>query len=364
MTQDFFVTLRKTNQLEDQITLYFTPTGHALSNFWMETMQDNFLSENNKSNSKRLNKSFCFHAWQAEWDQPNYSRNLDVLSELLNTAIGKVNYYYNPFGYPHIDIHYSKENLQDLDWYRNAMNELHHHFELLIGQVGNTSDWYYKPKHPESRYYVQELNNLLHEIEATVNNILQGNGEKCILLNYNGPREDGTYAPEPVRYELQAEHYDCFEDTQHQWGMITAYYSQLGKQHIEVYIDGDDVIHDENISGIQYMLGECILNFGKRSPHEFPGVRLTKKYTKWLIDNGIDPNDKTLALGLGVLAKLDPTKNTHLGSTWKEIDATIHNYDDVYELGFVDENRDITISKCYDYTWKDFHNKLIESYKS
>jgi hypothetical protein len=241
------------------------------------------------------------------------------------------------------------------------MNELHHHFENLIGQVGNTSRWFFKPKRQIACWHVQQLNELLHEIESTVNSIKLGNGEKSIFLNYSGSRFSGDFDPEPIRYELTDEHYECFEDTKHKWGMLTAYYSQLGKQHIEVFTDGDNCISNENISGIQYMIGESILSLGKRPPDEFPGVRITDEFKNWLISNGFSPDDSKLALGLGVLAQIFPEDNTHIGATWNEIDFKLHSMNDVYKLGFVDENNNVECQAVYDYTWNDYRNSIINS---
>lgn len=358
MTHKFYIIFRNTQTLEE-ITIYLTPTNHALSKLWQQTMRSNFLDD---PNSKPLNKTFCFHAWQDTWEQPEYSRNLRVVCDELNHAISKVNFYYGQHGYPHISLAFNPELLQDVSWYRTAMNELHHHFELLIGQVDNTSEWYYKPNNMAACYYVQQLNSLLHEIEAIVNNITLGNGQSAVLINYAGPRLDGSYDPEPVRYDLEDKHYECFEDVQHQWGMLVAYYSQLGKQHIEVYIDGDTNIHDENISGIQYMLGECILQLGDSDPTLPSQPRITPDYRHWLIDNGFDPDDKRLALGLGVLAQIHVDDNLHIGNDWNTIDTKIKSMDDVCELGFIDSNGETISSARYDYTWKEFQEKIIKVY--
>lgn len=356
----FFISLRNL-ETQKMFTVYLRPTQHALSKFWQQTIKSNFLKN---PQSKPLNKNFCFHAWQTQWVQPSYSRNLSTLCDMLNESIQQVNYYYGSHGYQYIDLVFSIDSLQDNVWYRSAMNQLHHHFETLIGQVGNTSDWYHKPGVQIACWHVQQLNALLHEIEATVNNIQCGNGEKCILINYSGPHMDGSYDPEPVRYNLEAPHYDCFQDTQHSWGMLTAYYSQLGKQHIEVFVDNDQDIAPENISGIQYMLGECILTLGSRSPDSPHLPRMTQEFRQWLVDNNYDPEDKKLALGLGVLANIHPEDNRHLGNTWQEIDQAIHQMDDVYRVGFIDADGCIICDGVYDYSWQEYRSTTINNMMS
>lgn len=359
MSEKFFITLRDAERPEKgHIKLYMTPTGHALSQFWMNTLKENFLNPNNISQSKGINKMFCFQGWQKSWDDVEYTRNLKVQCDELNVAIAEVNRHYGPYGYPHIDAVVTEEKVRGPE-FRDLMNELHHHFELLIGQVGNTSEWYNKPGTDLSRYYVTQLNFLVHEIEATVKFLRDGLGGKCVYVNYNGPRPTGSYEPKGRLLPLADEHYECFVDQFPQWGMLTAYYSQLGKQHIEVFNDHDDCIHDENITGIQWMMGESILCLVHNDPGSVPIKRIRGEYRDWLVANGFDPEDKKLALGIGVLAKLEIDDNKHLGNDWLEMDAKISEYDDIYEVGFCDENLNTTVSQVYDYTWKSRQQEVV-----
>lgn len=348
MQEKFYIVFRnsKTNNTH---TLYLTPTGHALSKFWMDTLKSNFIGPHNASNSRPLNKQYMFYGWVNDWNDDSHSRNLRTVCEELNTAIAKVNFYYIPHDYPKIELAFNPEKLQDGNWYREAMNELHHHFEVLIGQVGNTSEWYYKPESQVATYYVQQLNSLLHEIESIVNNINTSNDESGVLLNYTIPHPNGSWDPQPIRYDLTQEHYDCFTDIKHKWGLLVAYYSQLGKQHIEVYADGDDVIGEDNISGIQYMLGESILSLTDNT-EDLP--RLTPEYKAWLTDNGFDYTDPTLALGLGVLATVDGEREEH--------DPILKQMDDIVELGFCIGTYK-TAYCTYTYMWPDYQKQLVES---
>ena len=250
----FYIRFRNTIS-GDRVTLNMRPEKHCLSELWQEMMLKNFI----KPDAKPLNKNFCFHAWQTSWDQPSYSRNLKVLCEMLNHSISEVNRFYTPIGYPIIECYFTLDVLSNENTYRSNMNDLHHHFETLIGQVEKTSEWYFKPGSQEACYHVQQLNSLLHEIEATVNKLVNNNGESVVMINYSGPYWNGDYNPESERYKLKNEHLECFENIQHQWGMVTANYSQLGKQYIEVFLDGDDVIGEENISNIKYMLVNVLL---------------------------------------------------------------------------------------------------------
>ena len=361
MSQNKFYIVFRNTITNKTAKVFITPENNALSELWQRTFISNFLDN---EDSKPLNKRFCVQAWIEEWESNDYERNLSTVCEELNHAIYKVNYYYGPFQYPHIDLNFNTENLKNIEWYRSAMNDLHHHFEVLIGQVENTSDWYFKPGYMEACYYVQQLNGLLHEIEAMVNKILLNQGDKRIMINYAGPRLDGTYRDEPERFKLTDREYESFSDLGSCWGELTIYYSQLGKRHYEVFIDGDEVIGDENISGYQYMIGESILQLGtNRSPDDPKYPAVSEDFREWLIENDFDPDDKKLALGTGLLGKLLVEDNLHLGQTWKEIDTVIHSMDDIYEMGFIDENENIIARSIYEYTSAEYTKIITEAYE-
>ena len=113
----------------------------------------------------------------------------------LNWAIERVNDFYKDKGYPHIDLHFSPEALQG-DQYRDLMNQLHHHFELLIGQVWNVSDWFKMANH-ETIYAIRILNNNCHQIENVINSLDSEHDEDNLHLAWDSRTPTTHHAPDP-----------------------------------------------------------------------------------------------------------------------------------------------------------------------
>lgn len=355
----FYVKLRDTQGANEPLVLFYAITDSAMGRLWQKSIIENFVGESNNTNSHPIEKTYTFQGWQTQWQQNSYSRNLVVLCEQMNYAIDIINAELD--GYPEIDLHFDLATLQGPE-YRDVMNRIHHHFEILIGQIWNPSKWF-ELANQRTQWAITQLNNLCHEIEGNVKSIekftMHGQLAGAIFLSFNGVRTDGIKDGQRVRYELDDEHYACWENRQKEWGMLTAYYSQLGKTHVEVYMDGDEHIDKDNISAPRYMTGEGILNFMHVAPgtgHRGPDPR----YDAWLIKHGWDPNDPRLARGTCVIGTLDTDLYPQYNYDWKEIDSAIRLRDDVCEIGFVDQNLNTLMSKVYNQTWQEVHSKIIQ----
>jgi hypothetical protein len=238
--------------------------------------------------------------------------------------------------------------------YQNLMNEIHHHFELLMGQSWNPSTWYVMMEEDDIKV-VRLINNLCHEIEDAVKTINQNKNIQNRKSNLKHPMvrihgslmgEDfqGQHFEGKIKKDLLLEDYQCFSSYR-KWGDVIIYYSQLGKRHIEAYIDQDEIIDQENISGHQYITGEFIIMFNglfldRVEIHPFG-------FYRWLEINGFDKNDLTLGLNFPRVAELD------LKEEPLEIINQIKLRDDLYEIGIKDQNDNIIHSKVYDYVWQD-----------
>lgn len=333
--------LKLKNEISE-FDLYIKLKEHPLVKKWIQANIDNFLGENNLSKDKELEKSYCFHGHK--WNSA--SRSLSVLCEEMNFAISIVNQEMNPLGYPYIDLHFSLDKLEG-DEYRNMMNEIHHHFEKLIGQVWDVSDWFKMTEgNILSHWAITQLNNICHEIEMK----MEKNDFGYIFLSYNGYHQPNSF----VRQELSKEDYTCFETKTICWGDLTAYYSQLGKTHQEAYNDNDDYIAKDNISNIRYITGESICNLVMREPNTAE-VGMDPLFKEWLIKNGWDPADKTLGLGTCILGSVDLEKYSY---DWEELDTIIKEYDNVIEVGFLEDDT-IVYSKRYESTWQEQRNYIL-----
>lgn len=350
----FYAKFRDAEEKYAPITLHWDVVDSALGQFWQECLTKQFLAKDNISNNHPLEKSYCFQAWQHSWNDTNYTRNIDVLCDQMNQAIAWINEDQGLKDYPHIDLHFNKELLRSHNQVQDHMNQIHHHFENLIGQVWQPAKWFDQAG-AKAQWGIHALNNLCHEIEGNIASIHdpQRGG---VFLSFSGRRHDGVKPEQLVRYDLEDQHYDGFVDEQANWGDITAYYSQLGKMHHEVYNDKDEHIDKSNVSGMRYMTGECILSFRKGMPPGVKEPRLTEDFKTWLRKNDWDPEDKRLALGTGKLAKLNLDI---LEMDWQELDRRVKYCDDVYEIGFEDQDLNIIHKRTFDYTWRDQWESIV-----
>lgn len=357
MTEQFFITLRNF-QSRENITLYYEVENHSLAQLWKTSIIENFLSENNITKDHPIEKEYAFHGFVNQW-RSNQSRSLQTLCDELNFAISIVNQEMPGHGYPYIDLHFTIESLQDEITYRKIMNDIHHHFELLIGQIWDMSDWY-KLASKKTRWAINQLNTRCHEIEGLVRAIerqqLGHPSKMAIFLSYNGQGHYGKHPPKK-RYELQPDDYLNWVQTQREWGTLTVYYSQLGKSHREVYMDGDEVIDKKNISSTKHMVGEAIAQFtdvapGSNRPEDFTD------YDAWLIKHGWDPNDPTLCKGYCILARIDMSKYPE--KTWQDVHEIVRTMDDIYEIGFIDEHGNKNNNKIYPKSWQQTRSENLD----
>lgn len=315
----------------------------ALAQHWTDLLIKNILNSNHP-----IEKPYSLHGWQTSWDYTG-PRNLDYLCEKLNGAINFVNFAMGPLGYPHIDLTFSVDKLRSSQ-YQQLMNDIHHHFEILIGQSWAVSDWY-KKADATTRMSIRLLNNYCHEIESVIAAIKEQQ-----LLNFipfvdihpsisvnvglNGPDANGNYFLLKQKDEITLEEYDCFSD-ECNWGSIFIYYAQLGKTHFDAFKDKDTHIDKNNISGWRYLTGEFVTFLPIN-----PKSGISKKFKRWLKKHEFDINDKSLGIGYPIVADIDTADSR------KEIGKQLRLRNDLYQIILTDDQGNIQ-SRTFDYTWQD-----------
>lgn len=360
----FFVEYSDGSGSHRPFKLYYNINEYEISKFWKKCILENFLGENNVSGSTGLDKLFMNKGFYNTWES-EYSRNLEILCTELNYAISLVNEHMVPEGYDFIDLEFTLEKLKDPEVYRDIMNRIHHHFEVLIGQSWNYSDWYLNHTNEISRWAIGQLNTCCHAIEAGVEAI-NGSPNAHSGISFSGgikfgQTENGTY--DKNVYYLEEKHYADYKQIHTEWGSITPYYSQLGKTPREAFHDGDNYIGDENITPPMIMTGECNLNFFS---YHAPGSNRPlndnaseQQFIDWLTEMGRDYNDPLLAIGY---CEIGSVATEIYPESWLELHDIILQYDNVTEIGFVDENLDVIVSQRYDYTWQEQyaeHRRLL-----
>lgn len=338
------LTFRDTKGQLENYTVKFDIKQTRLAQHWLNSLIKNFFNTNHP-----IEKTYCLQGWQTSW-KSNYSRNIEVLCEKLNKAIADVNKGMVPKGYPKINLNFTLDVLKT-DKFRTYMNEIHHHFELLIGQSWNESLWY-KKADDNTRTAIRMLNNYCHEIEKNVENIKMNNFmfklspyylRSYVTVGLNGVDSTGKHFNWTDRKELiSTDEYNDFQQI-HTWGSIELFYSQLGKSHVEAWFDQDEHIDRTNISSYKFITGEFVVHFLAEDKEKFPNEFLT-----WLKENDFDFNDKTLGIGFPVVAEINLE-----GQSRSQILKQLRARDDLFAISVEDSQGAVVHYKEYNYTWKD-----------
>jgi hypothetical protein len=349
------MTLR--NPLNEQETrdVFIIPKDAPIGRKWIEKLTHCL------NNDLKVEKNYCWVGW------PDSPRNLEYLTAQLRGFVATINGYNEA---PHclwsepyyITEIYTAETVitNDYDVNHDLFNKLHHHFEVLQGQVWNISEWFLNADN-ETRYAIRQLNNLCHEMEILIKQIRSKNrwpqsmNPAAIIAFINGPRE-----------ELELEDHDHFT-MQRGAGRVFLGYCQIGKIHWEAFIDGDSDIHDTGISGLKYVSGEITIDFGAGTDKSENHQKRVGDYAKWLEDHGLSIDDKSLAHGWLHVATIDLTEFE--GKSPVEVEQFFSKYLDIYKIAVLKD--DVVVAEStYDYHWNKpgFEDAqkadLFDSYKS
>ena len=209
------------------------------------------------------------------------------------------------------------------DYTTEEHNRIHHHFEILIGQSWNPSDWWKiicNRNDINLINAVRGLNDLTHELESS---------------KIKMPYLSTTFLNDDIKKEelpLEVEDYFTLETC---FGDVFLHYAQLGKTWLEVVIDNDDKIYESNINPLKIISGEFDICFGdflflnKKINHKVFKKHLTPFFKK--INKDI--NDKSLRLGRVLVAKIIQEEDK------KTIIEKIKNNDQVFSISIIDEDK-------------------------
>jgi hypothetical protein len=329
------------------LDLKFKVLDHALATHWLDLFKENILLSNHP-----IEKTYCLMNWQTSWDG-DYSRNLVYLCDRLNQSIKIINENMNPIGYPEITLKFSVKALRE--HHQILLNDIHHHFEILIGQLWNESDWYKKTPNERTRTAIRMLNNYCHEIEGILrtiemNPIVHASQQKCIdmhhplsiHLNLNGIDKDGKYFTNKKLHYLTVDEFNCFQ-TEQEWGDVRIYYAQLGKTHMEAFHDKDEFIDRQNISSYQTLTGEAVFSLDCKQG------RISPDFVNWCLQHDFDLSDKTLGIGYPIVAKIE---NQFL--TRSKLAEELRLRNDISSVRLEDDNGNVILSRSFEYyTWQE-----------
>ena len=360
------VTLRNPLNKDDYLDYYIIPNESKLAQDWVVALK---LALQNK---KQIEKNFCFLGF------PHTARTLEYLCEEANAAVetinkfdftqhGLENYIMEEWFHPNtvrfhetypieervksdsIESHLSRRLAIGLEPKHTVLNQMHNHFERLQGTVNNLSP-YYKVANYDTKYAIRQINILCHEME----NIILSQRKALVRPEWIRPSQITTFLAAD-RYSLLNEHRQGFVTNGYdrKFAHVYMHWTQIGKTYFEVWRDegAPKLTHTvcEAITNLEYYSGEFDVEWGRdvalTNNYEWHNKQ-QEEFTKWLVDNGLDPSDATLSLGYLPLGHIDLLRSfgtTDMIDIWNLLDTHL----DIYAIE-IDE-----VKHIFDYCWTD-----------
>jgi hypothetical protein len=265
------------------------------------------------------------------WGFSRTKEDLVPYVDVLNDSIKIINDFYG-------ERYHIKEKAF-LGMSQDVLNALHHHFELLMGQSWNMSEYRHGCP-PEVVKAVRLLNDYVHLYERA---------EAGIKNKQEGKKVVRVFQVQMVPYiqnELSLEHLKTFS-YEVNFGDLVTNYCQLGKTWLEVCNDNDQDINLENITPLRFYAATFNCFF----------FTDTKVNSDWITDKvrtyiqernkkdgwNVDPYDPRQALGHAVYASLAPDSPLKSWPTEK-LDDFFNSHSNVVQIKLDSGNDQISRS--------------------
>ena len=343
MTNSIEIDLR--SKVDHVLTVYIDVEHNSLSQKWLAALTH--LVKNNY----HLEKNYCWLGW-AEGE-----RSLEYICRNINQSITEINA--ADLGY-RIDDTFTLENTvaADLGINHDHMNRLHRYFEDLQGVSGQMSP-YFTVADPATRWHIRQLNLLCHEHESLVLSMRKLKQAP----EWRRPSQLMCWVKAP-RFALDQEDYELFgieTINRKMGGVYVGVNKAVGKHHWEVFNDeGRDSRVGELVTSSLKSQTEAAGDFDiewARDPGSYPWqIKTLTEFREWLIENGFDPDDKSLTIGHPQVAQVDLIRS--FGTTdYNEIWAKLADHLDVYKIRIGD------VEATYKYHWsdRDYQQQQIRS---
>ena len=337
-------------QLKDRITnnlhkVYINVHDSSLARKWLTAL--NVLI----NDEYHLEKNFCFLGFTEN------DRNVDYILKSINTSIDAIND--SSLSYT-IDDNYTRDNTimsgtvsESTDGGKlihERFNTLHRYFEDLQGTSGDGGQIsnHYNDADNETRWHIRQLNLLCHEYES----LTLSERKKHYLPEWQRPSQLMCFMSAP-RFELTEEDYDLFgiETLNRELGAVYVGVNKaVGKHHWEVFQDegGKDIdkLTTSTLRPQSQAAGDFDIEWAN-NPGEFEFMKTNlKNFREWLINNGFDPEDKSLTIGHPQVGQTDLMQS--FGSeNYTDIWKVLNTHLDVYSIKTSDAYAE------YPYSWSD-----------
>ena len=317
----------------DTLTLHIDVTDNSLSRKWL-TELNNIIR-----NNLHLEKNYCWLGWTES------KRTAEYIIEQINNSIAVINT--ANLGYTINDRFTVEGTIQDnLDVDHERMNWLHRYFEDLQGHSGHMSA-YWQQADAVTRWHIRQLNLLCHEYESLVLSM-----RKVMQApEWRRPSQLMCWLNAP-RFSLDSEDYELFGiDTINRQigGVYVGVNKAVGKAHWEVFNDEGRSVDELVTTGLRNQTeaaGDFDIEWA-RDPGAYPWqIKKLEDFRTWLINNGFDPEDRSLSIGHPKVAQVNLSK-TFGTLDYNQIWQQIAGHLDVYKI------RTSDTEATYDYRWSD-----------
>ena len=298
-----------------------------------------------------LEKNFCFLGFT------EHERSVDYILKSINTSIGAVNE--SSLDY-HIDDNYTRENtimIGDVSestdggkLIHERFNMLHRYFEELQGASGTGGQIsnHYNNADDETRWHIRQLNLLCHEYESLV----MSERKKQYLPEWQRPSQLMCYMSAP-RFEITEDDYDLFgvDTLARPLGAVYVGVNKaVGKHHWEVFQDegGKDIDKLTTLAmrSQSQAAGDFDIEWAN-NPGEYSFMKKQLlDFKQWLINNGFDPEDKSLTIGHPQVGQVDLMKSFGT-EDYSDIWKILNTHLDVFSI----KTSDAYVE--YPYSWSD-----------
>jgi len=325
--------------------VYIDTYDSSLARKWLSALNDLI------NNEYHLEKNFCFVGFS------EHERNSDYLIDEINKSIQAING--SSLDY-FIDDSFTRENtiMQGVVSHNTnggkliheKTNNLHRWFEELQGTSGTGGEIssFYNQADDETRWHIRQLNLLCHEFESCV----LSERKQQYSPEWQRPSQLMCYMSAP-RFELTDDDYELFGVetlARPLGGVYVGVNKAIGKHHWEVFQDEGGRSIDELTTLAMRSQTQAAGDFDiewANNPGEFDFMKKQlNDFKQWLINNGFDPDDKSLTIGHPQVGQVNLMQS--FGSeNYIDIWNILNTHLDVYSI----KTSDAYVE--YPYSWKD-----------
>jgi len=323
-------------------TIYINVYDSSLSRKWLTAVNELIC------NNYHLEKNYCFFGF-ADSD-----RNGAYLITQINSSIAEINA--ANIGYT-IDDVFKLESVLDSEYQLNhdRFNQLHRYFEDLQGVSGRMSP-YYTNADTAIRWHIRQLNLLCHEFESWALSYRK----KHTAPEWMRPSQLMCWLNSP-RFILDDEDYELFgieSINRPTGGVFVGVNKAVGKHHWEVFVDEAGYNPDHQTDSLTTTTlkpqteaaGDFDIEWAQNPGGNPWQTQHLKDFRSWLINNGFDPDDKSLTIGHPQVGQVDLLRSFGTEDyryIWAQLNTRLN----------VQAIRTSDASVVYEYRWDDVDYK-------